>query len=160
MAVFARRRRVWIVAGGRRACFSRVYHRSAKSPEIAPRRECGEFLALLRSADLIGSHNRRLRSLRSLTSGYLPCTPPACVKKCQTPARRLRLTTARRNDLMLWRRETVPERSEWGTFQGAHSLRSGTVSLRSFQIVLTFFTRGGMAPKRAHRYFTPSWAAK
>src|SRR5207249_5668005 len=41
LAVFARRRRVWIVAGGRRACFSRVYHRPAKSPEIAPRRECG-----------------------------------------------------------------------------------------------------------------------
>src|SRR5881396_1326148 len=84
-AVFARRRRVWIVAGGRRACFSRVYHRSAKLPEIASRREWEEFLALLRSADLIGSHNRRLRSLRALTSGYLPCTPPACGKNGQTP---------------------------------------------------------------------------
>src|SRR5437867_6767399 len=42
------------------------------------------------SADLIGSHNRRLRSLRSLTSGYLPCTPPACVKKWPNSRRRLK----------------------------------------------------------------------
>src|SRR5438876_7979515 len=48
--------------------------------------ECEEFLALLRGADLIASHNRRLRSLRSLTSGYLPCTPPACADRRRSSA--------------------------------------------------------------------------
>src|SRR5436309_1183783 len=68
LAVFARRRRVWIVAGGRRACFSRVYHRSAKSPEIAPRRECGEFLAL---PPVCGSHCFAQPEVALATLAYL-----------------------------------------------------------------------------------------
>ena len=80
---FTRRRRARTLAGGTRA-FSSAYHRDYEATEIRTLKGCRNSSHPAGCAWLLGLSSRWLRSLRSLTTGYSPGTPPAC-ENGQTP---------------------------------------------------------------------------
>src|SRR5438045_7597533 len=74
---FTRRRRARTLAGGTRA-FSSAYHRDYEATEIRTLKGCRNSSHAAGVRMVLGLSSRWLCSLRSLTTGYSPGTPPAC----------------------------------------------------------------------------------